>query len=50
MRIGARRREGLPDYDTFADAAYNFCTVRSLDAWDLSMLKVLNVWKSKIYA
>ena len=34
--------EGLPDYDTFADAAYNFCTVRSLDAWDLSMLKVLN--------
>ena len=43
--MDANRRataEGLPDYDTFADAAYNFCTVRSLDAWDLSMLKVLN--------
>ena len=34
--------EGLPDYDRFADAAYDFCTVRSLDAWDLSMLKILN--------
>ena len=34
--------EGLPDYDTFADAALQPCTVRSLDAWDLSMLKVLN--------
>ena len=33
--------EGLPDYHAPADVR-NFCTVRSLDAWDLSMLKVLN--------
>jgi len=31
-----------PDYDRFADAAYNFCTVRNLDAWDLRMLQVIN--------
>ena len=24
------------------DAVYNFCTVRTLDAWDLKMLKVIN--------
>mmetsp|Transcript_25403 Transcript_25403/g.76299 ORF Transcript_25403/g.76299 Transcript_25403/m.76299 type:complete len:355 (-) Transcript_25403:52-1116(-) len=32
----------LADYDAFVDACYNFCTVRSLDSWDLKMLKVMN--------
>ena len=35
-------RRGCPTTTRSPDAAYNFCTVRSLDAWDLSMLKVLN--------
>ena len=35
-------KEPLPDYDRFVDAAYNFCTVRHLEAWDLKMLDVIN--------
>lgn len=34
--------EPLAEYDHFCDAAYNFCTVRQLDVWDLKMLKILD--------
>ncbi|KAJ1456024.1 soluble NSF attachment protein [Pelagophyceae sp. CCMP2097] len=35
-------REPLPDHDDFVDRCYHLASVRKLDAWELSMLGIVN--------